>query len=148
MSKSLLLPVMALLALSGPAIASDESCLRCHKRNGTMEGVHGQIGANGLSCVRCHGEQDGHPRNKAALVYFGQDSKTPLAEQNAQCTTCHRDAKLREADWTHDVHRPVLPCASCHQLHPETDPMSTLDDAGRTQACVDCHSLLSEEGEQ
>ncbi len=142
MSRTIFFALLAVLGLSGPAFASDDACMRCHKRNGTMEGRHSQIGSEGLSCTRCHGEQDGHPRNKAALTYFGKDSKTPAAEQNARCVRCHGAAKLRAAEWTHDVHVARLSCAACHQLHPATDPMQDLTERSRTQTCVACHSSM------
>ncbi|WP_246814517.1 cytochrome c3 family protein [Ferrimonas balearica] len=143
MSRTLIFGLLAVVGLSGPAFASDDACMRCHKRNGTMEGLHGQIGSDGLSCVRCHGEQDGHPRNKEALVYFGEETKTPVAEQNANCVRCHSATKLRDADWTHDVHQAKLACAACHQLHPATDPMQGLSERARTQTCVECHSNMN-----
>lgn len=143
MSRTFFFALMAVLGLSGQAFASDDACMRCHKRNGTMEGRHSQIGSDGLSCVRCHGDQDGHPRNKQALVYFGQDSKTPVADQNAGCVRCHSASKLRQAEWTHDVHLTRLSCAACHQLHPADDPMQGLSERSRTQTCVDCHSSMT-----
>ncbi|SHH94751.1 cytochrome c3 family protein [Ferrimonas marina] len=128
-----------------PALASDDACMRCHKRNGAMEGAHGNIGANGLSCVRCHGDQDGHPRNKEAMIYFGEGKKTDVVDQNQTCVRCHRPDKLRDADWTHDVHLNTLSCAACHQLHPSEDPMANLEKRERTALCVDCHGAMTEQ---
>ncbi|MBY6188206.1 nitrite reductase [Marinobacter hydrocarbonoclasticus] len=143
MSKTVFISLIAVLGLSAPVWASDDACMRCHKRNGTMEGLHSQIGSKGLSCVRCHGEQDGHPRNKEALVYFGDDTKSTVADQNANCLRCHSATKLRDAEWTHDVHQTRVSCAACHQLHPATDPMQGLNEKARTQTCVECHSQLT-----
>ncbi|SDI37071.1 cytochrome c-type protein NrfB [Ferrimonas sediminum] len=133
----------ALLAMAASPLqaANDASakCLRCHKKNGSMEGVHSTIGEQGLACTSCHGDQGSHPRKKAPVIEFGTDSQTEVALQNQRCARCHKPVKLRNADWTHDVHQDKVGCADCHQLHPHTDPISQLDEIGRTQLCVDCH---------
>ncbi|WP_035384940.1 cytochrome c3 family protein [Ferrimonas futtsuensis] len=114
-------------------------CLRCHKRNGTMEGVHASIGSKGLACTSCHGDKGQHPKNKTPVITFGPDSVTDVLVQNQRCARCHKPGKLRAGDWTHDVHQKVLSCAACHQLHPGQDPIRGIGETQRTQLCVDCH---------
>ncbi|GAA4895033.1 hypothetical protein GCM10023333_30290 [Ferrimonas pelagia] len=105
-----------------------------------MEGIHSQV-ADGLSCIRCHGDAPGHPRNKNLdLMYFGD------IDRNEYCVRCHQPEVLSEADWTHDVHLDEIPCSSCHQLHPEVDPISGIGEKARTALCVDCHGNMSAEG--
>lgn len=120
------------------SFADEGTCLRCHKRNGNMEGVHGHL-VSDVGCVRCHGDMDAHPRDKESGIRFGLTARTPVAEQNAICLECHGVARLRKADWTHDVHASRLACAACHALHPKADPMLGLKPVSRTQLCVDCH---------
>lgn len=150
--KALIKPLVIAMALglAAPSFAADDAeskCLKCHKRNGTMAGVHATVGKNGVSCIRCHGEQGKHPRDKQALTRFGAESPTPLDLQQKPCRRCHSSSKLQKADWTHDVHRTQVACAACHQLHPQQDSMQALSPAARSVMCANCHSQHSQEAQ-
>ncbi|TKB51127.1 nitrite reductase [Ferrimonas sediminicola] len=125
--------------LAQAATDSSTQCLRCHKRNGSMEGVHASVGTQGLACTSCHGDKGQHPKGKAPVITYGQDSVTEVTVQNQRCARCHQPGKLRAADWTHDVHLNQLSCAACHRLHPDRDPIRGITETRRTQLCVDCH---------
>ncbi|QIZ78893.1 nitrite reductase [Ferrimonas lipolytica] len=128
--------------------SADKKCMMCHKKNGTMLGIHSTINNISIGCVSCHGEKGKHPRDKTALRYFGLDSHTPASEQNLACMSCHQLEQLRQSEWTHDVHLSKLSCAACHQLHPERDPIDGISAHDRSQACADCHSQFNGEAEQ
>jgi len=120
-------------------INQNKQCIMCHKRNGKMFGLHANDALD-LSCQNCHGEKAGHPRKASDLIGF---SATFVAEpdvQTAACLQCHDVETLSQADWTHDVHSNKVNCASCHQLHPESDPIIGVTASERSEMCSDCHS--------
>ncbi|MCL1150484.1 multiheme c-type cytochrome [Shewanella ulleungensis] len=119
---------------------NNDSCMKCHKRNGKMQGHHAQDGLN-LSCSSCHGEKGNHPKKPNNLMVFSADNEIPLIAQNAVCLTCHRATNLGKSEWTHNVHAQKVNCSSCHQLHPQTDPMMTLTAKQRSIECQRCHSV-------
>lgn len=120
--------------------ASSDTCLKCHKRNGQMLGLHGNPGL-AIVCQDCHGEKGNHPKKGASLNQFGIDSPLPAQQQAAVCLTCHDNETLADADWTHNVHAVRVGCAQCHQLHPESDPMLSLSRQQHSQLCVTCHKV-------
>lgn len=64
-----------LLGVSGVVYAetalkiNSDPCVKCHKRNGLMQGHHGQDQLN-MSCSTCHGEKGNHPRKPNDLRYL------------------------------------------------------------------------------
>lgn len=52
---------LGLVGLASSALAADEqdsrSCIKCHKRNGQLEGIHASPGL-AILCQDCHGPQD------------------------------------------------------------------------------------------
>ncbi|BDM65962.1 hypothetical protein NFHSH190041_34140 [Shewanella sp. NFH-SH190041] len=110
-------------------------CMKCHKRNGSMQGIHGQ---SDIRCIDCHGEKQGHPRKASNLVKFNDPAST-LQAQITPCLNCHDPRSLGESEWTHDVHILGVSCSSCHQLHLAQDPMRTLTPTDRVALCSECH---------
>ncbi|QYJ85659.1 cytochrome c3 family protein [Shewanella mesophila] len=128
-----------------PSIAADNAtrsntCMKCHKRNGQLLGIHANPGL-AIQCQDCHGEKGNHPKKGSPINTFGADSQMPVDVQVAICLTCHDHQALAEVEWTHNVHATKLACAQCHQLHPESDPMLTLDSKQHSQLCVTCHRV-------
>ncbi|MCL2906124.1 MULTISPECIES: nitrite reductase [Shewanella] len=118
---------------------NDGPCLKCHKRNGTMLGVHGQDKMH-FTCSTCHGEQGVHPRKPNDIRVFNPDPENAPQEQNKTCLRCHRPEKLAAGEWTHNVHANKVSCAACHQLHPATDPMTQMTGTQHSQLCRQCHA--------
>ncbi|MDD8061218.1 MULTISPECIES: multiheme c-type cytochrome [Shewanella] len=119
---------------------NNDSCMKCHKRNGKMQGHHALDELN-LSCSSCHGEKGNHPKKPNDLMVFSADSDFAVATQNQVCLTCHIPKKLADTEWTHNVHAQKVACSACHQLHPQTDRIMTLTTKQRSDECQRCHSV-------
>ncbi|MGF1680032.1 cytochrome c nitrite reductase pentaheme subunit [Photobacterium makurazakiensis] len=140
----------------------DYACTQCHKdEKDTLKGAHSDVlhaeTNRNITCVDCHStigkdhRDGGSSVTKFAPSQSVAGSEKPAADitwitkQNQTCTDCHEPKDLREANWTHDVHALDLSCASCHNIHPETDPMKGIERKPRIKLCVDCHSDLKKE---
>jgi DmsE family decaheme c-type cytochrome len=94
-------------------------------------------------CESCHGASPQHiPRpekgEKKVLpsIVFGQQSATPVAEQNKQCLSCHQQG-LR-MHWQGSQHQSAdLACSSCHKIHIKKDPV--LIKQTQAAVCFTCH---------
>ncbi|PKH56632.1 nitrite reductase [Shewanella sp. Choline-02u-19] len=117
---------------------ANSACLKCHKRNGQMLGLHANQGL-ALTCEDCHGEKGKHPRKGASIIAFGAKSDTAIKTQAQQCLACHEHQQLATVHWTHNVHAKRVSCGQCHQLHPETDPALLLSGPALNQSCAKCH---------
>lgn len=122
----------------------DEACTRCHKPQDLgMHGEHAKaINPNSgtpVTCTNCHGNPGPHHREGVKDVMRFNEPAYTASQQNSVCMACHLPEKLQAAFWPHDVHLDKVACASCHTLHPATDPMQKLSDKGRIKICVDCH---------
>ncbi|RTR39908.1 nitrite reductase [Shewanella canadensis] len=117
---------------------NQSSCMKCHKRNGAMFGLHANT-ALAIQCQSCHGQRGKHPRKGSNIRRFTSDSATPATEQAGTCLECHDHETLAMADWTHNVHADKISCASCHQLHVEYDPILGITTKERSQLCRGCH---------
>ena len=116
-------------------------CVKCHKRNGLMQGHHAQDARN-MSCSSCHGEKGNHPRKPNDLMVFSSESEISLESKNAVCLKCHIPEKLAAKEWTHNVHAQKLSCPSCHTLHSVVDPIVGLSAKDHSHLCRDCHTAL------
>jgi len=117
---------------------NQNACMKCHKRNGTMFGLHANT-ALAIECQSCHGERGKHPRKGSTIRRFSHDSVTAVGEQTATCLECHDHETIAISDWTHNVHADKVNCANCHQLHMEYDPMLQITAKERGQLCRGCH---------
>lgn len=128
-----------------PTVAAEgettsNTCMKCHKRNGQLLGIHANTGL-AIQCQDCHGEKGDHPKKGSQINAFGKESLMPIDQQVAICLACHDHQALAEVEWTHNVHATKLACAQCHQLHPKSDPMLSLDEQQHSQLCVSCHRV-------
>lgn len=113
---------------------NQHACLKCHKRNGMMLGIHARQPQ--LNCTSCHGEQGKHPRKPNNLQLFSaKDSRAPLTT-NGACYHCHQPSQLGAKVWFHNPHAKQLYCWQCHQLHTAQDPALT---APSSELCRRCH---------
>ncbi|MGX9461811.1 multiheme c-type cytochrome [Shewanella sp. A14] len=119
---------------------NNDPCMRCHKRNGTMQGHHAQDQLK-MSCSSCHGDQGNHPKKPNDLMVFSSESDITTAAKNNVCLKCHVPQKLAKSEWTHNVHAQKVSCTSCHKLHPHLDPIMGLHAKQRSNVCRNCHTV-------
>ncbi|WP_273402431.1 cytochrome c nitrite reductase pentaheme subunit [Actinobacillus porcinus] len=141
----------------------NEYCAKCHSLDASSEaqakgefhagkfhGIHleklNPTTGKPITCVSCHGNiTENHRKGVKDVMRFhglwdqDQTIKYSAAEQNQVCFSCHQPEKLQEKFWAHDVHSIKLPCASCHKVHPEKEPMKGIESKERVKLCVDCH---------
>ncbi|MGP1719571.1 cytochrome c3 family protein [Shewanella frigidimarina] len=119
---------------------NNDSCMKCHKRNGAMQGHHAQEQLK-MSCSSCHGEQGNHPKKPNDLMVFSAENNMTIDTKNGVCLKCHSPKKIAQAEWTHNVHAQKVSCTSCHKLHPESDPIMGLGAKDRSNVCRNCHTV-------
>jgi DmsE family decaheme c-type cytochrome len=127
-----------------------DGCLRCHDEEeefpvlGIFRTAHGSRAAENspfalAQCEGCHGPSGAHerrPRQFPPNLNFGLHEETPVADQNEVCLTCHADEG--RMGWVGSAHEEQeVPCASCHQVHVEHDPVASAET--QQQVCFDCH---------
>jgi len=95
-----------------------------------------------LQCEACHGAGANHGAHlhpgepRPPIPRFGKDSPATVAEGNAVCLSCHQDSE--HVGWQGSVHdREGLSCTSCHQIHPEHDPVMAV--SSQPDVCYQCH---------
>ncbi len=129
-----------------------DTCLMCHGEGSgfpvlsIFKTPHGQRADSrtpfaGLQCESCHGPGDEHTKKfgeaDPPIVSFGAGKKTNVAKQNGMCLTCHKDSA--RSHWPGSSHETAdVPCASCHTVHVEHDPVLTK--ATEPQVCASCHT--------
>jgi len=148
------------LAQQGSDYSRDgaDTCIGCHDdavtlalfrgRHAVPGDARGPFGHGQLQCEACHGpgaEHSGRVRRGAerpAVIRFGADSTTDVAQQNAMCTACH-DADVGSS-WHAGSHASNdVACAACHSSHTDSDPV--LQQAAQAEVCFDCHQLQRSE---
>lgn len=139
-------------------------CVNCHGRFSSFEhkGTHfhpetlSPNNGKPLTCVSCHGNiSENHRKGVKDVMRFNgfdkaknPDLERSFQDQNQVCFACHNPDKLREVFWAHDTHATKMACVNCHKLHPETEPMKTMERKQRVKLCVDCHSRIHEKKAQ
>lgn len=128
-----------------PQRSPDAACQDCHKPD--AQGMHGKhaaaINPNNqlpMTCTNCHGHPSPRHREGVMDVMRFGDPRFSVEQQNSVCLSCHLPQQLQKAFWPHDVHVTKVTCTGCHALHPQQDAVQTLNDKGRINLCVDCHS--------
>jgi DmsE family decaheme c-type cytochrome len=148
---------------ASPASVPDD---RTYVGQKTCEGCHQQEAANwahtihaavftlnprdateAQGCEACHGPGSAHVQNPSdisTIISFSRKSKTPVAQQNAQCLTCHQGGQ--RIFWHGSIHENNnLACSDCH------NPMTNFGAHGLTaresvnQTCFSCHKVLRAE---
>jgi DmsE family decaheme c-type cytochrome len=150
-----------------PAFAADEpaaapafspkgadTCLKCHDESSKFPVVdifrtpHGQKADPRApfaqaQCESCHGPGAEHARKKkpdepqGPIVTFGRHAKTPPAQQDQTCMTCH--AGKSRSHWAGSAHESAdVPCAACHQVHAPADRVRAA--ATQAEVCGTCHA--------
>jgi DmsE family decaheme c-type cytochrome len=124
-----------------------DSCLMCHRKSEKVmdifKGVHGSVDSSkspmaGLQCEACHGPQGSHNRGgNEPMIAFGPDSTLSAEKQNSVCMSCHQDDKRMAWNGGHHDNADV-PCASCHSVHTDKDPV--LSKNTEMEVCTSCHT--------
>lgn len=131
-------------------LKGDAQCTRCHDETeeypvlAIAKTRHGTL-ADGRTptCTSCHGESNLHVNRPPDAkerpkpdVMFGKSSKTPMAERNQACLTCHQSGQ--RMNWQLSTHAARdVSCTSCHQVHTGHDKVR--DRFTQTETCFDCH---------
>lgn len=96
-------------------------------------------------CESCHGAGGNHAAHlhpgepRPAIPLFGKNSPGSVAQGNAVCLSCHQDSE--HVGWQGSVHdREGLSCTSCHQIHPEHDPVLAV--GSQPDVCYRCHQKV------
>lgn len=92
-------------------------------------------------CEACHGAGSKHVANtkdKSAMIGFSHEWGTPIAEQNAQCLTCHSGGQRMH--WAGSIHQTnKLGCSDCHNPMARFSANGLMKKAGITETCQSCH---------
>lgn len=144
-------PTAAVPAPTDRSYVGQETCTACHQQEATnwAHTVHAKVfGQNPRTeqqtqnCEACHGPGSAHvedPTDLTHIIAFSKKSKTPLAQQNGQCLTCHSGGqRIFWHDSIHDSNQ--VGCSDCH------NPMTNYGSRGLTaresinETCFQCHS--------
>ncbi|MRX10546.1 DmsE family decaheme c-type cytochrome [Pseudoduganella sp. FT25W] len=130
-------------------LKGDAKCTACHDESDNPQllqigkGKHGtRADGRTPTCTSCHGASDAHADSKtqqrpAPDRTFTKNSKTPVADRNDACLSCH-DKDAKRSHWAGSIHdaRDVA-CTSCHQVHTGHDKVR--DKRTQPEVCYACH---------
>ena len=128
-----------------------DGCLSCHRPGSPLEVEHPyhawQTDADGerkpVDCQSCHGPSANHlmpgPEGRPPPP-INFDQRTPVAEQDAACLSCHQN-ETDMAHWMFSAHHDAeIGCASCHTVHQEPQPVVRGEQTN--EQCLACHTEL------
>ena len=134
----------------GRFFVGQETCSTCHQQEASnwahtvhakVFNLHPRDAREEKNCEACHGPGSAHvedPSDLTKIISFSHKSKTPVAEQNGQCLSCHKGGqRIFWHDSVHDQNK--LACSDCH------NPMGNFAAQGLTardsisQTCFSCH---------
>ncbi len=146
---------------------SDYKCTQCHKdAKQTLSGTHGEKAAEKLGkelkCVQCHDSISAEHRENSPKVtkYSAAQSKAgknkhqlnfdSILDSTANCNECHTPERLREKNWTHDVHAKNATCSNCHVVHADGEKQGIQAKPKKLQIefCVECHQDFNSTDDQ
>lgn len=130
-----------------------DTCLKCHDEDNdypimaifsTKHGHSKNTSApfTQKQCESCHGPGALHSKQakkditSGNIINFSINSKTPVAEQNKACLSCHKGDE--RSHWQGSDHESAdVPCGSCHVMHVKNDPV--LSKLTQASVCLSCH---------
>lgn len=149
-----LLLLMPHLAAAQPketaSYVGEQACLQCHviearhfahttHAHAFRSNPRNQMEAR--VCEACHGPGSRHvtaPTDKTTIIGFTRESATPVAQQTAQCLSCHRGEQ--RLHWTGSAHqRQDLSCSDCHNPMARISAQGLLRKAALSEVCYGCH---------
>lgn len=133
---------------AGVDAAASAVCVKCHDEEDLPDNsrhAHAvTTDSRTPTCVTCHGPSPTHANKPADLKerpapdrLFGAKSKTPVAQLNGACLSCHqKDAK--RVLWGGSQHESAnLACSTCHNNHTNQDKV--LVKTRQLDVCLTCH---------
>jgi DmsE family decaheme c-type cytochrome len=127
-----------------------QTCVSCHatEAQNWAHTIHAKVfGLNprnaleSSSCEACHGPGSAHVRDPAgplSIIRFSKRSQNPVAQQNAQCLTCHRGGQ--RIFWPNSVHENHdLGCSDCHNPMANYSARGLQARASINETCFQCH---------
>jgi DmsE family decaheme c-type cytochrome len=132
--------------------AGSASCIDCHKKQvaqfsettmGALMNNHPRTEHEKQSCEGCHGPAKQHAESGGeelgAMITFSRKSKTPVAERNARCLTCHE--KTARTLWKGSTHEQRdVACTDCHTVMHEVSDRNNLRKPTTIETCGRCHA--------
>ena len=126
-------------------------CSGCHtlERQNWAHTIHAKVFTlnprNALEeeqCQACHGPASEHLRNpleKTSIVRFTHNGGTPVAQQNAQCLTCHRGGQ--RIFWSGSAHQSrEVACSDCHNPQANFSARGLTAKRSINETCFQCHA--------
>ena len=144
-------PVLASTTPTDLVLKGDAKCTACHDEGDSPNVLkigktkHGTVAdARTPTCTSCHGDSplhinkpDGVKDRQGPDRAFGKKSKTPVAERNQSCLSCHEKESKRHM-WVGSVHEVNdVACTSCHSVHAQHDKVR--DKRTQPEVCYTCH---------
>lgn len=146
----LLLGFVGVPSHAAPTFVGQKVCAGCHQQetgnwahtvHAKVFGIHPRDGIEAQGCEACHGPGSAHvekPSDLTTIIAFSHKSKTPVAQQTAQCLSCHQGGQ--RIFWHGSIHeKNNLSCSDCH------NPMANFGSHGLTaresvnDTCFSCH---------
>ena len=139
--------------VAGPAPpkAVANECALCHQKTitsflasdkGKLFALHPRTEAERANCVTCHGTAQDHidsgGEEKGKLISYSRTDRTPIAERNTVCLSCHeRTARMF---WKGSAHESRgVGCTNCHTVMTEVSGKAHLKKETVTATCAQCH---------
>jgi DmsE family decaheme c-type cytochrome len=138
----------------------DAKCTKCHDENDsspvlaiakTKHGVRAD--AHSPSCTSCHGDSPTHVNKPDGVKdrpmpdrTYTKNTKTPVAERNLACLSCHEKDTARHL-WTGSAHeKSDVACTNCHKVHTGHD--NVRDKKTQAEVCFTCHKEQRADGKK
>ncbi len=136
-----------------------ESCIECHDQDSVLSILKTRHSTTGdhrtpfakHGCETCHGPGAAHAEDSdiALSVLFGPDA--PSDAQNGICLNCHQGGG--RIHWSGSRHESEgVACATCHNVHAESDTLLAKDvrpetfvKNDQTETCYGCHPQVRAE---
>ena len=139
-------------AKPAPGYGGTEYCLQCHKDeattfSGTAKGMlflkHPRTDAEKVGCETCHGPGKDHGESGGEelgkMVSFRRGTKTPVAQRNAVCLSCHQ--KTARMLWQGSTHESrSVACTDCHTVMHAASERANLKKQTVLETCGGCHA--------
>jgi DmsE family decaheme c-type cytochrome len=149
-------PAMAVksgdLDMDDATFVGEKVCAECHRVENNHFGhtTHAKVfrenPKNDLEkrvCEACHGPGSKHAtkennKNRAFIIGYTREWRTPIAKQNATCMACHKGGQ--RLHWSGSTHATNdLSCSDCHNPMVRYSRTGLLKKASVSETCETCH---------
>jgi DmsE family decaheme c-type cytochrome len=131
--------------------AGSAACVDCHKQSvqqfastpmGKLITDNGRAEQGKKGCESCHGPSKKHAESggdELPPISFSRKSKTPIAERNATCLSCHE--KTARTLWKGSTHESRnVACTDCHTVMHAVSERGSLKQQTVVETCGNCHA--------